>query len=155
MTVTPPTPTEPSTPEITSISPSLQRPDDPVTIYGNHFGSTAGSVSFGGHSISIFSGPGYSWSNTSIGLLIPGSLYAGQVSVTVTANGGSTSAPYTYTVTGGPVHRGDCGAEAGDCPEEKENRDEESGDSEEGGTEQGSQGSGGGETEEGSAEGGG
>ncbi|MDE2964424.1 MAG: hypothetical protein OXU26_10955, partial [Acidobacteriota bacterium] len=155
VTVTPPTPTEPSTPEITSISPSLQRPDDPVTIYGNHFGSTAGSVSFGGHSISIFSGPGYSWSNTSIGLLIPGSLNAGQVSVTVTTNGGSTSDPYIYTVTGGPVHRGDCGEEDEDCPEEKEKRDEESGDTEEGETGQGSGGSGGGETEEDPADGGG
>ena len=155
VTVTPPAPTEPSTPEITSISPSLQRPDDPVTISGRHFGNTAGSVSFGGHSISIFSGPGYSWSNTSIGLLIPGSLNAGQVSVTVTTNGGSTSDPYAYTVTGGPVHRGDCGEEDEDCPEEKEKRDEESGDSEEGGTGQGSEGSGGGETEENPAEGGG
>ena len=105
VTVNQPTP---STPSITSISPPLQRPDDPVTIYGNHFGSTAGSVSFGGHSVSIFSGPGYSWSNTSIGLLIPGSLSAGQVSVTVTTHGGSTSDSYSYTVTGGPVSRGDC-----------------------------------------------
>ena len=105
VTVNPPAP---SSPQITSIRPSLQRPDDPVTIYGNHFGSTAGSVSFGGHSVSIFSGPGYSWSNTSIGLLIPGSLSAGQVSVTVTTHGGSTSDSYSYTVTGGPVSRGDC-----------------------------------------------
>ena len=113
VTVTVPTP---STPSISSISPSLQRPDDPVTIYGNHFGSTAGSVSFGGHSISIFSGQGYSWSNTSISLLIPGSLYAGPVSVSVTTNGGSTSNSYSYTVTGGPVNRGDCEEEGEDCP---------------------------------------
>ena len=106
----------PATPSITSIRPPLQRPDDPVTIYGNHFGSTAGSVSFGGDSISIFSGPGYSWSNTSISLLIPGSLYAGPVSVSVTTNGGSTSNSYSYTVTGGPVNRGDCEEEGEDCP---------------------------------------
>ena len=106
----------PATPSITSIRPPLQRPDDPVTIYGNHFGSTAGSVSFGGDSISIFSGHGYSWSNTSISLLIPGSLYAGQVSVSVTTNGGSTSNSYSYTVTGGPVSRGDCEEEGEDCP---------------------------------------
>ena len=122
-----------STPNITSISPSLQRPDDPVTIYGNHFGSTAGSVSFGGHSISIFSGPGYSWSNTSISLLIPGSLHAGQVSVSVTTSGG-TSNSYSYTVTGGPVSRGDCEEGDEDCPEGKE--DKESGDSDGGGTDE-------------------
>ena len=131
VTVNPPAP---SSPQITSIRPSLQRPDDPVTIYGNHFGSTAGSVSFGGHSVSIFSGPGYSWSNTSIGLLIPGSLSAGQVSVTVTTHGGSTSDSYSYTVTGSPVSRGDCEEEDEDCEKEKE--DEGSGDSEEGETDE-------------------
>ena len=97
VTVNPPAPSMPS---ITSISPSLQRPDDPVTTYGNHFGGTAGSVSFGGHSISSFSGQGYHWSNTAIGLLIPGSLGAGQASVSLTTNGGSTCAPYSYTSTG-------------------------------------------------------
>ena len=122
---------EPSTPKITSIRPTLQRPDDPVTIYGNHFGSTAGSVSFGGHSISSFSSQGYSWSNTSISLLIPGSLGAGQVSVSVTTSGGTASNSYSYTVTGSPVSRGDCPEE--DCPEEKE---EESEDSEEGESEE-------------------
>ena len=131
VTVNPP---RPSSPVITSISRWLQRPDDPVTIYGNHFGSTAGSVSFGGHSVSIFSGPGYSWSNTSIGLLIPGSLHAGQVSVSVTTSGGSTSNSYSYTVTGGPVSRGDCEEEDEDCPEGKQ--DKESGDSDEGGTDE-------------------
>ena len=131
VTVNPPTP---STPSITSISPSLQRPDDRVTIYGNHFGGTAGSVSFGGHSISIFSGQGYSWSNTSIGLLIPGSLHAGQVSVSVTTSGGSTSNSYSYTVTGSPVSRGDCEEGDEDCPEGKQ--DKESGDSDEGGTDE-------------------
>ena len=131
VTVNPPTP---STPSITSISPSLQRPDDRVTIYGNHFGDTAGSVSFGGHSVSIFSGPGYSWSNTSIGLLILGSLSAGQVSVSVTTHGGSTSDSYSYTVTGSPVSRGDCEEGDEDCPEGKQ--DKESGDSDEGGTDE-------------------
>ena len=122
------------TPSITSISPSLQRPDDPVTIYGNHFGSTAGSVSFGGHSISSFSGQGYSWSNTSISLLIPGSLGAGQVSVSVTTSGGSTSSSYSYTVTGSPVRRGACEEGDEDCPKRKEA--EESGDSDDGETDE-------------------
>ena len=119
----------PATPSISSISPPLQRPDDPVTIYGNHFGSTAGSVSFGGDSISIFSGQGYSWSNTSISLLIPGSLYAGQVSVSVTTSGGSTSNSYSYTVTGGPVSRGNCEEEGEDCPgDDKPKKDGSGGD---------------------------
>ena len=131
VTVNPP---RPSSPVITSISPSLQRPDDRVTISGNHFGTTAGSVSFGGHSVSIFSGPGYSWSNTSIGLLISGSLSAGQVSVTVTTHCGSTSDSYSYTVTGSPVRRGDCEEEDEDCEKEKE--DEGSGESEEGETDE-------------------
>ena len=55
VTVNPPAP---SSPVITSISPSLQRPDDRVTIYGNHFGDTAGSVSFGGHSGKHLQQPG-------------------------------------------------------------------------------------------------
>ena len=37
---------QPQKPEIYSIRPGLQRPDDPVAITGNHFGTTAGSVSF-------------------------------------------------------------------------------------------------------------
>ena len=126
---------QPQKPEIYSIRPGLQRPDDPVAISGNHFGTTAGSVSFGGHTVGNHnftgSNPGYSWSNTSIRLLIPGSLHAGQVSVTVTAHNGMPSEPYTYTVTGGPVQRGECDGEE-DCPEEKEKEEsEDSGEGEE------------------------
>ena len=54
-----------------------------MTIYGSRFGSTAGSVSFGGHNVGSHnftgSNPGYSWSNTSIGLLIPSSSQPGTV----------------------------------------------------------------------------
>ena len=109
-------------PVIYSISPWLQRPDDPVTISGNHFGTTAGAVSFGGHTVISFN----SWSNTSIGLLIPGSLHAGQVYVTVTTHEGQTSTPpYPYTVTGDPVQRDDCDPEEEDCPEEEEEEESE------------------------------
>ena len=123
------------TPEIYSIRPGLQRPDDPVAITGNHFGTTAGSVSFSGHTVGNHnftgSNPGYSWSNTSIRLLIPGSIHSGPVTVTVTAHNGGTSEPYPYTVTGGPVQRGECDGEE-DCPEEKEKEEsEDSGEGEE------------------------
>ena len=94
--------------------------------------TAGGSVSFGGHSISSFSSQGYSWSNTSISLLIPGSLGAGQVSVSVTTSGETRSNSYSCTVTGSPVSRGDCPEE--DCPKKKE--DEESEDSEEGESEE-------------------
>ena len=111
----------PPGPEITSIRPGLQRPDDPVTIYGSNFGSVAGSVSFGGHTVgnSNFTGSNsdYRWSNSSIRLLIPGSLHAGQVYVTVTTHEGRTSNRYPYTVTGGPVQRSQDECESGeeDC----------------------------------------
>ena len=126
---------QPQKPEIYSIRPGLQRPDDPVAISGNHFGTTAGSVSFGGHTVGNHnftgSNPGYSWSNTSIRLLIPGSIHSGPVTVTVTAHNGGTSEPYPYTVTGGPVQRGECDGEE-DCPEEKEKEEsEDSGEGEE------------------------
>ena len=135
MTVTIADNDQPQKPEIYSIRPGLQRPDDPVAISGNHFGTTAGSVSFGGHTVGNHnftgSNPGYSWSNTSIRLLIPGSIHSGPVTVTVTAHNGGTSEPYPYTVTGGPVQRGECDGEE-DCPEEKEKEEsEDSGEGEE------------------------
>ena len=119
------------TPEIFSIRPGLQRPVDPVTISGNHFGDTPSSVSFGGHLVISFNSPGHSWSNTSISLLIPDSIHPGPVTVTVTAHNGMTSEPYPYTVTGNPIQRGECGGEE-DCPEEKEKEEsEDSGEGEE------------------------
>ena len=75
------------------------------------------------------------------GSFVKDGLSAGQVSVTVTTHGGSTSDSYSYTVTGSPVSRGDCEEGDEDCPEGK--KDKESGDSDEG------------ETDEDSAEGGG
>ncbi len=135
---------QPPKPVITSINPALQWLNYPVTIYGNHFGSTPGSVSFGGYTVGsqgqfqAGSNSGYSWSNASISLLIPGSIYPGHVSVTVTTHNGMTSSPYFYTVTDNPVQRGECDDEE-DCPEEKEKEESE----------------GSGETEEDQAEGGG
>ena len=114
----------PPGPEITSIRPGLQRPDDPVTIYGSNFGSVAGSVSFGGHNVGDynFTGPDsdYSWSNTSIGLLIPASAQPETVSVTVTTSAGQTSNSKSYTITGGPLPRpeDECEGEEEDCPDD-------------------------------------
>ena len=114
----------PPGPIITSIRPGLQRPDDPVTIYGNHFGSTPGSVSFGGHNVGDynFTGPDsdYSWSNTSISLLIPASAQPETVSVTVTTSAGQTSNSKSYTITGGPLPRpeDECEGEEEDCPDD-------------------------------------
>ena len=132
-------------PEINSISPPLKKVDEPVTIYGSHFGDTAGSVSFGGHSVGSHnftaSNPGYSWSNTSIGLLIPTSAQPGPVSVTVTTNAGQTSNGCSYTITGDPLPRSEEECEGKDCPEDSERGDgsddgaEEGTDSEEEGSE--------------------
>ena len=114
----------PPGPEITSIRPGLQRPDDPVTIYGSNFGSVAGSVSFGGHNVGDynFTGPDsdYSWSNTSISLLIPASAQPETVSVTVTTSAGQTSNSKSYTITGGPLPRpeDECEGEEEDCPDD-------------------------------------
>ena len=114
----------PPGPEITSIRPGLQRPDDPVTIYGSNFGSVAGSVSFGGHLVgdNNFTGSDsdYRWSNTSISLLIPASAQPGTVSVTVTTSAGQTSNSKSYTITGGPLPRpeDECAGEEEDCPDD-------------------------------------
>ena len=108
VTVTVPTP---ATPSISSISPGLQPPDTEVTISGSNFGSSEGSVSFGSDSVTDIS----SWSNTSIRCFVPAFASAGTVSVTVTTSGGQTSSGYSYTITGQPVRRGECG-DGEDCP---------------------------------------
>ena len=101
-------------PRIDSISPPGQRPDDQVTISGAHFGAS-GSVSFGGYSIGSHSAT--SWSSSSIRLHIPGSISAGRVSVSVTANG-KTSNSYSYTVTGDPVWQSEECQEGEECESE-------------------------------------
>ncbi len=117
----------PPGPEITSIRPPLRKPDKVVIISGHHFGSTPGSVSFGGYTVGDYNFTGsnsdYSWSNSSIRLLIPGSLHAGQVYVTVTTHEGRTSNRYPYTVTGDPVQRDECDGEE-DCPDDSKDKGE-------------------------------
>ena len=121
------------TPSISSISPPLQPPDTQVTISGSNFGSSQGSVSFGGDSVTDIS----SWSNTSIRCFIPVFASAGTVSVTVTTSGNKTSSGYSYTITGRSPVRGQCGDEEG-CEGEEEPEKEGSG-SEEGGDSEGSE----------------
>ena len=129
-------------PKITSISPLLKKPDEPVTIYGIHFVSP-GSVSFGGHLVGdnnfTASNSDYSWSNTSISLLIPASAQPGTVSVTVTTSAGQTSNSKSYTITGDPLPRSEeeCDGEEEDCSDDtekgggSEDAEEEEGDPEE------------------------
>ena len=105
-------------PVITGLSRSQGNPDTQVTIYGVYFDSTEGTVSFGGSSAEIDS-----WSDTSIGVLVPPHLGRGMVSVTVTASG-LTSNSVNFTVTGDPVGQG-CDEDDEDCPEEDEEDEEE------------------------------
>ncbi len=102
-------------PRITSITPGRQRPDDPVTISGSNFGTTADTVYFGGHTVISFS----SWSNSSISLLIPRSAQPGTVSVSVRANG-QTSNSVSYTITGQPLGLSPECKDKKDCPEASE-----------------------------------
>ena len=106
-------------PSISSISPPLQPPDTQVTISGSNFGSSQGSVSFGGNSVNDIS----SWSNTSIVCFIPAFASAGTVSVTVTTSDNRTSSGYSYTITGGPVGYGDC-EEGEDCPDDEDSEED-------------------------------
>ncbi len=110
----------PPAPSISGILPSQGVPDSQVTISGSNFGTTEDTVSFGGSSAEI-----ESWSNTSIDALVPRHLGRGTVSVTVTANG-LTSTGVDFTVTGDPVRRDpeeEC-EDPKDCPEEDEEEEE-------------------------------
>ena len=86
-------------------------------IRGVHFGTDEGSVTFAGGSATI-----NSWSDTSIGVQVPGHLSQGTVSVSVTtahSAGSKTSNSVNSWVTGGSVQRDEeeeCEDEK-DCPE--------------------------------------
>ena len=111
--------TQPSRPVISSLSPSQGVPDSQVTVHGSNFGTTEDTVSFGGSSAEI-----EDWSDTEIDVLVPRHLSRGTVSVTVTANG-LTSTGVNFRVTGDPVRRNpeeEC-ENPKDCPEEEDEKE--------------------------------
>jgi RHS repeat-associated protein len=92
------------TPAISGLSPNPVLANELVTISGNNFGSSssAGTVSFNG----IPATP-TSWSNTSIGILVPGNATAG--SVVVAVNGAASNGvaytlvpPYSFSLSYAP-----------------------------------------------------
>ncbi|WP_127531831.1 glycosyl hydrolase [Paenibacillus kobensis] len=90
-TVTPPT-----GPSISSLSPASGAVGTSVTVSGSNFGAAQGTstVKFGSTTATVTS-----WSNTSITAVVPSSLPAGSVNVTVTTSAG-TSGSAAFTVTG-------------------------------------------------------
>jgi len=80
------------TPVISSVSPSLALAQTPVTLAGNNFGASQGAstVTFNGVPAAVSS-----WTNTSIGVIVPGNASGGPVVVTV--NGVvSNGVPFAY-----------------------------------------------------------
>src|SRR6267378_4207818 len=86
----------PSTqPEIGAVGPTMGRAGDTVTIDGEGFGTTAGTVNFSSTAATI-----QSWSPTQIKVTVP-SITPAALNVTVVANG-NTSNAYRYDVLTGP-----------------------------------------------------
>jgi RHS repeat-associated protein len=92
------------TPAISGLSPNPVLANELVTISGSNFGSSsiAGTVTFNG-----IPGTPTSWSNTSIGILVPGNATAGRVVVTV--NGAASNgvaytlvSPYSFSLSYAP-----------------------------------------------------
>ncbi|MCW9708615.1 IPT/TIG domain-containing protein, partial [Fodinibius salsisoli] len=83
-------------PVIDAINPTEGEVGTVVTITGSNFGATAGdnAVAFGGVEASINSA-----SETEVVAVVPNSLGAGAVDVTLTANGQTATAPQQFTVT--------------------------------------------------------
>ena len=79
-----------STPTITTLSPSSAEPGTSITVSGNNFTSTQGSVSLNGQNISLSS-----WSESRIVAVVPNGAATGSVVVTV---GGQQSNAVSLTV---------------------------------------------------------
>ncbi len=88
----------PTAPIISGLSPSSGTAGSGVTISGSNFGSAQGSstVKFGTTTATVSS-----WSDTSIAATVPGSLSAGNYSVTV-STGAGTSGGASFAVTSAP-----------------------------------------------------
>lgn len=87
-----------ASPQIGAVGPTIGRPGNTVTIDGEGFGTTTGTVKFGTVDATILS-----WSNTQIKVTVP-AMAAGVMNVTVVANG-TTSNAFRYEVlnSGKPV----------------------------------------------------
>lgn len=85
-----------SVPQIGAVGPTMGRPGNVVTIDGEGFGNSPGTVSFGGTSASVVS-----WGPTQIKVTVPGGSTPSVLNVTV-INGGNTSNAYPYEVLSGP-----------------------------------------------------
>jgi hypothetical protein len=113
-----------TTPEVGSVGSYVGQPGMTVTIAGDGFGSSTGTVLFGSNSAGI-----QSWSNSSVTFTVP-SVPAGTYSVTVKNSGGSQSngidfnvltaklIPVTFTVNNAqPTNTGDYIFVTGSVPE--------------------------------------
>ena len=79
---------------IGSVSPATADQYETVTISGSGFGSTAGSVSFGG----IAAQPINAWSDTSISVAVPATVSYGPVVLSVTTSAGKTCSRANYVI---------------------------------------------------------
>jgi len=81
-----------TTPEVGSIGPHVGQPGMTVTIAGDGFGSTAGSVMFGTTAATI-----QSWSNSSVTFTVP-SVANGSYNVQLKSSGGTAANTIAFTV---------------------------------------------------------
>ncbi len=81
-----------STPEVGSIGPHVGQPGMTVTIAGDGFGSSTGSVLFGSTAATI-----QSWSNSSVAFTVP-SVANGSYSVQLKSSGGTAANTIQFTV---------------------------------------------------------
>ncbi len=84
-----------ATPQVGNVDPVMGRTGDTVAVTGKGFGTTAGSVSFGG-----VTGTVAYWSDTEVDVQVPAGAPTGTVQATVT-NGAGTSNGIQYNVLSG------------------------------------------------------
>jgi plastocyanin len=81
-------------PAIEIINPDNVPAGSPVTISGSGFGAATGTVTFGGSAAAVST-----WNDTTIQCTVPVGLSPGPHNVVVTALGGASSTPHTFTVS--------------------------------------------------------
>lgn len=87
----------PATPEAGNLDPVMGRTGDVVAVTGKGFGTTTGTVSVGGTSVTV----NY-WSDTEIDFTVPSGAPTGTQQVVVTKSGGGASNGISYNVLSGP-----------------------------------------------------